>query len=64
MNGALWAWVLEKAWKIDLNVLHRKEFDRHWCTVENDARLNSKPAKRFQKWNGMGKPRRPCDIPR
>ena len=33
MNGSLWAWVLEKAWKIDMKVLQKKEFDRQWCRV-------------------------------
>ena len=28
MNGALWSWVLEKAWTIDLKVLEKKEFGR------------------------------------
>jgi len=28
MNAVLWAWVLEKAWKIDKKVLQKKEFDR------------------------------------
>jgi len=28
MNGALWAWVLKKAWKRDMEVLQKKEFDR------------------------------------
>jgi hypothetical protein len=28
MNGALWAWVLEKTWKIDTKVLQKKELDR------------------------------------
>jgi len=28
MNGVLWAWVLEIAWKIDMKVLQKKEFDK------------------------------------
>jgi len=28
MNGVLWAWVLKKAWEIDLMVLQKKEFDK------------------------------------
>jgi len=28
MNGGLWAWVVKKAWKIDMKVLQKKEFDR------------------------------------
>jgi len=28
---------------------------------ENYARLNRNPVKRFQKWDRVGKPRRPCD---
>jgi len=27
MNRVLWAWVLKKAWKIDMNVLQKKEFE-------------------------------------
>ena len=30
---------------------------------ENDAKLNREPVKRFQKWDRIGKPRRPCDNP-
>jgi len=30
---ALWAWVLEKVWKIDMKVLQKKEFDRQWYRV-------------------------------
>jgi len=33
MNGVLWAWVLERAWKIDMKVLRKKEFDRQWYIV-------------------------------
>jgi len=29
MNGALWAWMLEKARKIDMKVLQNKEFNGH-----------------------------------
>ena len=32
-RGALWTWVLKKAWKIDMKVLPKKEFDRQWCRV-------------------------------
>jgi hypothetical protein len=28
MNGVIWAWMLEKAWKIGMKVLQKKEFDR------------------------------------
>jgi len=42
MNGATWVWVLEKAWKLDMNVLQKKEFNNEF---ENDARLNRKPMK-------------------
>jgi len=28
MNGVLWALVAKKAWKIDMKVLEKKEFDR------------------------------------
>jgi len=28
MNGALWACGIKKAWKIDMKVLQKKEFDR------------------------------------
>ena len=38
MNEALWAWVLEKAWKLNTMVFRKKEF-------ENDAGLNSEPMK-------------------
>jgi len=30
---------------------------------ENDARLNREPVKKFQKWDRMGKPRRPHENP-
>ena len=30
---------------------------------ENDPRLNRKRMKRFQKWDRIEKPRRPCDNP-
>jgi len=33
MNGVLWAWVLKKAWKIDMMVLWKKGFDRQWYRV-------------------------------
>ena len=59
MNGVIWAWVLKKAWKIDMNVLQKKEFDRQ--EFENDARLNREPVKKFQKWDRMEKLRRLCD---
>jgi len=28
MNGVLSAWVLKKAWKVDMKVLQKKEFGR------------------------------------
>jgi len=61
MNGTLWAWVLEKIWKIDTKVLQKREFARPW--FENDARLNRQQLERFQEWDRMGKPRKPCDNP-
>jgi len=33
MNGVIWARVLKKAWKIDVKVLQKKEFDRQQCRV-------------------------------
>ena len=33
MNGVLWAWVLKKAWEIDMKVHQKKEFDRRQCRV-------------------------------
>ncbi|KAK2139470.1 hypothetical protein LSH36_1768g00016 [Paralvinella palmiformis] len=33
MNGVFWAWVLKKAWKIDMKILRKKEFDREKCRV-------------------------------
>jgi len=33
MTGVLLDWVLEKAWKIDMKVLQKKEFDRQWYRV-------------------------------
>jgi len=33
MTGVLWAWVLRKAWKIDMKVLQKEEFDRQQCRV-------------------------------
>ena len=33
MKGVPWAWVQKKTWKIDMNVLHKKQFDRSWCKV-------------------------------
>jgi len=40
-------WVLEKAWKIDMKVLWKKQFDKQRYKFENDARLNREPVKRF-----------------
>jgi len=28
MNGVLWAWVIKKAWTIDMKVLKKNEFNR------------------------------------
>jgi len=33
MKGVLGARVLEKASKIDMKVLQKKEFDKQWCRV-------------------------------
>jgi len=33
MNEALWDWRLEEEWKIDTNVLQKKEFNRQWWRV-------------------------------
>jgi len=33
MDRALWAWVIKKAWKIDMKILRKKEFDRKWYRV-------------------------------
>ena len=63
MKGALWDCVLEKGWKIDMKVLQKNEFIGNGQEFENDAKLNREPVKRFQKWNRMGKPRRPRDNP-
>ena len=52
MNGGLCAWVIKKAWKIDMKVLQK---------FKNYARLNREPVKIFQKWDRMGKPSRSCD---
>jgi len=43
INGAFWAWDLKKAWKIDMNVLQKKDVDRWWyrvlkcCEIEQGA---------------------------
>ena len=43
MNGVLWAWVLKKAWKIDMKVLHKSligngtEFENYRCKIEQGA---------------------------
>jgi len=58
MNGVLWAWVLEKAWKIDT-----KGLMDNGTEFENDARLKREPMKIFQKSDRTGKLRRPCDNP-
>jgi len=64
MNGGLWSWVLKKAWKIDMKVLQKKKsLISNSAEFENDARLNREPVKRCQKWDRMGKPRRPCGKP-
>jgi len=39
MNRALWAWVLEKAWKVDMKFSRRKSLIGGG-DFENDARLN------------------------
>ena len=48
MNGVLWVWVLKKAWKIDMKILQKKEF-------ENDARLNRGSVKKFLEVRENGK---------
>jgi len=63
MNALLWAWALDHGWKLVMQVLREKEFGRRGAPFENDARLNNRePVKRFQKWDGMRKPRRPCET--
>jgi len=39
----------------------RKNLIVNGAEFENDAIVNRKLVKRIQKWDIMGKPRRPCD---
>jgi len=39
MNVVLWTWILNKAWKIYVNVLQKNEFDGSSVEFENDDRL-------------------------
>ena len=36
MNGGIWDWVIKKAWKIDMKVLQKKEFDRQSLKMMRD----------------------------
>jgi len=53
--------VLEKAWKKDTKFSRRKSLIGNSAEFENDARLNREIVMKFQKWDRMGKPSRPCD---
>ena len=49
MNGVLLAWVLKKAWQVDVNVVRTKSLIGNGAEFENDTRLNREPVKIFQK---------------
>ena len=51
MNGQLWTWVLEKAWKIDTNVLLKKGLISNGTKFENGTRLNREPMELFEEWH-------------
>jgi len=63
MNGVLLAWVLEKAWEIDMKVILIESLLGNGTEFENDSRLNREPVNRLQEWHRMRNRRRPCDNP-
>jgi len=57
MNGAPWAWVLKKTWKIDMTVSRRKSLIDNSAAFGNCTRSNREPVKNFRsgtEWKNRG----------